>query len=752
MKIRWREHGGIAIILGLFIAISFTFSVVNPLHEATDELRHYRFVRHIVEERSLPVQGEGACRAQGHHPPLFYVLGAAATFWIDTGHDVCYNPPTNPFWSYRAWEVSRDNKNLYLHGPQEAFPWYGTVLAAHIIRGINVLIGAGVVWLTWLIGRAIWPRRPALALGATAFVAFNPMFAYMAGAINNDVIAAFSGTAVVLACVRLLKDEAGLSRRWGIILGALFGLALMSKFNLAAVAVLIEAAVTWVAWRRKQWRLWWQANIWIALLSLLVAGWWFGRNQVLYGEPTGLRVLTELWGVRDPADSFGTAVFELSASWTTLWGRFGYGQIPLPAVIYDGLRWLIGFSLLGLLIPLILRHKEESPALVPLLLLLLDVVLFFGVLFNYLLVSPAGAMGRFFFPALPSLALLAFYGLTRWPMLFKVERLPFIVAVLVHLAMLTLTVVALFGYLAPAYARPPSFTAETPIPNRVDAQFDGLATLRGYELSSESVHPGQPLDIDLYWQVNARPPGNYLLFVHLIDEAGTMVVQRDTHPGLGSFPSSQWRPGDRFRETVRLYIPETAYAPAQATLSIGLYAPGDDGYRLGVTGPGGDGWGDALALAGVKIAPWDGPVLDAADYPNPLDQNFNNEIRLIGYEYSERMLQPGDELVVTLYWQALQAIPNDYIVQVHLINQYGDVLERRENRPQQGRSPTNTWEAGEIIADKHVLTLDPTLKPQTYIIHVSLLDVVTKELQNIVAEDGHLINNHLLLAKIRVRS
>src|SRR5690606_15798215 len=112
-------------------------------------------------------------------------------------------------------------------------------------------------------------------------------------------------TAVLVASVQLVQSDTGLSRRWGIWLGVLFGVALMSKFNLAAVALLIETAVTWTAWRKKQWRLWWEANLLIASFTLLLAGWWFGRNQILYGEPTGFERLTELWGVRNPAESWG---------------------------------------------------------------------------------------------------------------------------------------------------------------------------------------------------------------------------------------------------------------------------------------------------------------------------------------------------------------------------------------------------------------------------------------------------------------
>ena len=106
---------------------------------------------------------------------------------------------------YRYWDVGVDNKNQYLHDEEEAFPWSGEALAAHLARLVNLLIGAGVVLITWLIGRTIWPQRPALALGGAAIVAFNPMFLYMAAAINNDVIAALAGAAITLAAVRLLR-------------------------------------------------------------------------------------------------------------------------------------------------------------------------------------------------------------------------------------------------------------------------------------------------------------------------------------------------------------------------------------------------------------------------------------------------------------------------------------------------------------------------------------------------------------------
>lgn len=747
-----RERWAFTFILVAFIVLGLSASIINPLHEATDELRHYRFVRFIATNWSLPVQGETGCSVQGHHPPLIYFLGAVATAWIDTGLDVCHEPPANDFWGYRYWEVGSDNKNQYLHYDDEAFPWRGEALAAHIVRAINVLLGAGVVVLTRQIGRAIWPSRPALALGAVAFVAFNPMFLYMAGSINNDVIAAFSGAATTWACIRLLVDEDGLSRRWGIVFGLLYGIALLSKFNLIVLIVLVEIAITWVAWRKRQWRLWWHVNAATLLLTLLVAGWWFARNQILYGEPTGFEKMSQLWGARDPSESLGVALFELSYAWTSLWGRFGYGQIPLPDGIYTALKWIVGFALLAIPATLLgQRDAELRRTGVPLLFLGLSVLLFLGVLFGYMLVSLAGPMGRFFFPALPSLAILIFFGLSQWARLLLGRFRPSLtlgtsdapLAAITGVAMLLLSIVALFGFLSDAFRRPPSFTSEDELPNPINLQFDTLVKLHGYDVSDTTVSPGDSIQIDLYWEVLAQPPGNYLLFIHLFDEAGTMVAQRDTHPGLGNFPSSQWHPGDRFVESIQLAVPETAYASTSAILSAGLYAR--DAYRLGITTADGTRIGDALTLATVAIVP------KQSQFPNPLDQNFNNEVRLAGYRYSQRLLQRGDSLTVTLYWQAVQDLPPARVAQLHFLNEAGVVVSAADGPLGKDKLPSTGWRNGQVIEESYPLTLGTDLAPGVYHVRISLLDPVTRKAQNIVADDGHWIDDELLLAGVRIQ-
>jgi hypothetical protein len=526
----------------------------------------------------------------------------------------------------------------------------------------------------------------------------------------------------------------------------------MSKFNLAFIILLLVAAVTWVAWRRRQWRLWLEVNGIMVAVAALLAGWWFARNYWLYGDATGFRVVTELWGVRDPWQSFGLAIHELPYVWTSLWGRFGFGQIPLPQPVYRGLYGLTLVAASGLILPPLVRRRlpENGPVL---LFLLLNVLLVGGVLFGYMLVSPAGPMGRFFFPALPALALLLFYGLAQWVEIGRAfwpghskddvtGSHSMIAAAAANLAMLALSLVALFGYLAPAYARPPAIPAEAAIPNPVGIRFDALVTLLGYEVDATAVRPGEALEVKLFWQVEATPPGDYLLFLHLVDDVGAMVTQRDTHPGLGNFPASQWRPGDRFVETIRLHLPETAYTPATATLQMGLYAPA--GYRLAVSDAAGGPLGDALTLATLELRPW--PSL----YPNAQAQNFSHEIRLVGYDYATRTIEAGDAVVLTLYWEALAARPADYVVEVRLLDGDGRAWATADGRPQNGRSPTPSWRRGDVIEDERRLHLTPLPPAGVYAVEIAVTDPMTNGRLNIVAEDGHWIDNRLLLGQVRV--
>ncbi len=735
-----RQRLVLTLLLGCYLLLAVAYSLANPLYEATDEVRHVRFVRHIAVFHTLPEQSLEGPRAQSHHPPLYYLGAALASWWVPVEQDVYYEPTINPFWAYRYWEVGRDNKNQYVHSNDERFPFRGIALSVYLMRWYSVLLGAAMVWLTYWLGREVWPGRSGLALAGAALVAFNPQFLYLSGAAGNDVAAGLAGTAVLLASVRLQKR--GISPGRAAALGALFGLALMVKSNLAALLAIIELALLAAAVRdRRDWRGFLRANVIVFAVAAAIAGWWFVRNQLLYGEPTGFERVTELWGVRDPRTSWRLAISELPYLWTSLWGRFGYGQVPMPDWAYRLLAWLAAAGAAGCVMRAARRQRpsatrEDRPlARAAPLLLVASVGLFFVVVFAYMLVSPAGPMGRFFFPGLSAFALLMAAGLIHW----LPRRWEGVLAAVVTAGIAILAAWALVGVLRPAFARPAQLSARQldAIPNRLDLQLGDLARLRGYEVAPTTVRPGGTVDVTVYWEA-LRPAGeNYVVFVHLLDDDEIVVAQRDTYPGLGNYPTSAWVAGAAFADTYRITVPESAYTPNQARVQVGLYLQG--GGRLTVA----DGR-DAVQLAVVQIE----PRLPQGQYPNQLWANLDNQAALVGYSLDRRVARPGETLSVMLYWQPLREMEVNYTVAVQVLTLPDRAVGKGGSWPAGGAAPTVHWRPGEVVEDLQTVTIDADAPSGIYDLTVAL--VGPDGLVPVVAEDGHWLDQRIYLGRVRV--
>ncbi len=732
------EKWAIAWLVSAFVLIGLAYSFANPPYEATDELRHYRFVRYLVENRALPVQGEGDCRAQSHHPPLYYILAAIPNWFITTDKDICATPTPNPFWSYRVWEVGQDNKNQFFYDSRA--DWNADRWAVALARGINVLIGAATVFVTWLIGRRI-TQQPPTALLAASIVAFNPMFGYMSGAINNDVIAALTSSLVLLVCVefnrntfRTLEVETKDLLRWGGLFGLTFGLALLAKFNNIALGGLIAALLIWSGWHGRRWK---EMGIISAValgVTLLVAGWWFARNQMIYGEWTGVETLKDLWGERTALQSFGLAISELPMLWSSLWGRFGFGQIPLPGAIYLLFNLFMSVGLLGALLDLVFNSRQPRK-FAERLLLFGSVVLFFIVVFYYMLISPAGAMGRFLFPGLPALAIILALG---WR--FLLRRIP-LATVWIQVILFMLTLTALFGFLKPAYAKPAQLRQRAAIPNEREVVVAGMGTVIGFDVQPRKVYPGQMIEVTTYWEVDAPPIGNFVQFTHLRDDVG-FVAQRDSYTGTGAFPSGMWREGDRFVDKVWLHVPETAYAPNKAEVTIGFY-PLEGTYRLQFASKNGSPWGDTLAYGEVEI------LTPSQEVPNRLRTDFGRKLTLLGYEYSQRQLNPEEELTVTLYWRTLAKIEDPYQIQVLLLD------ENENYRGSADLIPDMTaWSRTETYTTTHTFSLDQLPAPVesgSHLIRVAVQSVDTGEKLKLLHPDGAWIGEYLTLSPFGVR-
>jgi len=736
-----RNHPWAIILATAYLVLGTIYSVVNPIHEATDELRHYRYVRYIADLHQLPVQSGEQGNAQAHHPPLYYATAALVSFWVHP-QDPLYEPVTNPHWSFRNWEVGVDNKNLYLHGPDEAWPYHDASLATHLARWMTLLWGVGVVLLTYASLHLIFPDRTAFSVLGTALVAFNPMFLYLGAAVNNDVPAGLAGAAILYASLCVVRD--GLTTRRAMVLGVLYGLALLVKFNLLAMVGVIGLAFLLALLRSPEggaqhaWLRQLAGSLGISVVMAgILAGWWYVRNTILYGEPTGFIRLTEIWGFREPGTGIALAWPELRYAWTSLWGRFGYGQIPMDGWIYAVIAVLCGSGLLGVSFYLVRAKLRNDLAPVQwrmLALLAASMLINFLVLFAYITVSPAGAMGRFFFPGLS-----AFIGLIALGLLGNLPgKVAEIAAPVLAAALLALPVGALAAYLAPAYAIP----AQADIPaDALDVQFGEHIRLLSIQADTASVIPGGQVTITATWQVLQPTDVPYTLFVHALDTQGVIAAQRDTYTGLGNYPSQWWRPGHIFSETYRMFVPVTAYAPEETELQIGFYNP--ERGRLPVSGSAnGD---DAYRIAQLLI---EGDP--DSRYPNQTYVNFGNQFALVGYTTEPRALRPSDSTTLTLYWQALTPSQEEKQLIFAQVLSGWDRVAGTDGEPNTTPSNTRRWEPGQVYIDTRTIVIPPDTAPGMYELWVGWFGADGGPRLKIIADDGRFLDDYLVLGNLRV--
>lgn len=121
--------------------------------------------------------------------------------------------------------------------------------------------------------------------------------------------------------------------------------------------------------------------------------------------------------------------------------------------------------------------------------------------------------------------------------------------------------------------------------------------LVGYDLATDRITPGGQLTVTLYWR-DVRPSDTaYTVFMHLVDQRGTIRGQHDSQPAAGKWPTTAWEAGQYVVDRYRIPIATTAPAGSYQ-IEFGLY-DARTGKRLMVTGPNGRSLGDHLTIAGL---------------------------------------------------------------------------------------------------------------------------------------------------------
>jgi hypothetical protein len=307
------------------------------------------------------------------------------------------------------------------------------------MRLTSALLGAIVVLAAYGTMRELVPSRPELAVGAGLLVAFQPMFSFIAGAVNNDNgVNALAALAVYLT-IRALRR--GLTWRLGAALGATAALLPVMKGTGEALWPAIIVALAGLVMIRRSRTTFVGLGVTIASFAAVAAIWGalasLFHRSVAASATTGVSVvasggqlggkLVYLWEVFFPRLPF------MSSHWDpSLWpfsfiyvkrgfAAFGWYAIFFPTWVYHVIiAVILACGALALVMAVRRRRIVASRWLEALFLILVILAVIGGVEFAFYSPVPRIPLlipeqGRYAFTAIVPLAALALAGLLALP-------------------------------------------------------------------------------------------------------------------------------------------------------------------------------------------------------------------------------------------------------------------------------------------------------------------------------------------------
>jgi 4-amino-4-deoxy-L-arabinose transferase-like glycosyltransferase len=148
-----------------------------------------------------------------------------------------------------------------------------------------------------------------------------------------------------------------------------------------------------------------------------------------------------------------------------------------------------------------------------------------------------------------------------------------------------------------------------------------------------------------------------------------------------------------------------------------------------------------LATYGVAALP-DEPTV-------ALNACLGDAIRLQGYALAGERFVPGDVLPVTLFWEAQGSPGARYKVTVQLLDGAGQLVAQHDGEPADGLTPTDAWQPGQRVLDRHGVVLPDDLPPGQYTLAVALYYVASGERLPVVL-NGEPTGDLLTLAGVEV--
>ena len=741
----FQRNAGITVVVSLFVLLGAVSAVAVPVFEKPDEPWHFAYVRSLAEGRGFPsvpiVLDDYSASQESSQPPLYYVAAALALRMASPDlSDLPVLLVRNPAFPYIAEATRNDNKNVFLHYAPSPVLTSGAARAVCLARLVSLAFGALAVAATYGLAKEAFPDRDAVAPAAAAFAAFLPQFVFISSAVSNDSAAAATCALALWVTVRILRR--GLTARRALALGGALALAALSKAS--AVALIPLLIFTLLVSPGRAWRR--QIGLLVLALAavLILAGPWYARMLAVFGDLLGTSThLSMPWAYDEPL-SPGTTLEQLPGAIVSFWLAYGWGNILAP----DAINMLLNIGALvglGLLVwQLVFRRahydRVERWSIV---LLSLWAIVNMAALAYWIRVLNA-PLGRLVFPAISAIGVLLAAGWTSVTHLRP--RLRWLAA-LPAVALFALSAISFPAILTPAYSLPEKLTAEAVAAQSgrpVDVRYGDVARLVRIDVPhSDWPTPGDEPSVRLCWEPLRTDARRLLVLVQFVGEENRVVATRRTPPGLGTYPTGAWRPGEYFCDSVRMPIPAGTLAPAVYAVEIG-FIDHDSNARLPAYAP--DGRQLQLTFVDwIKIAP------DAYTEPtveNAIRATFGTQIELAGFAVEPVSVEPGGTAGLRLYWRALRRPDADYTVFVHVRDAAGNLVTQADGQPRGGAYPTSFWDADELVVDEREIEMSREVVPGEYALVVGLYELDSGDRLFL---DGDTSHTEVVLAHLKVR-
>jgi len=589
-----RPQLGLAAILAIFLAVTVSYGLLNPLGEAPDETAHMDLIRFIGRTGHLPRTPDERNEAgyKSAWPMLYHVLIGTATGWIDTSAGPHLKSSNAS--SRRLLIDDGLSPFAVIHTDDEAAPYQGVVLLWHMARLASTLLSAGTLLAVYFVVRALLPDAHWPALAAVACLAAIPEFQLMAAAVNDDNLLGLLCALFTLSLVKAWQQPAGRAAYAG--MGLALGLALTTKYSVGLLPLLVVLLlVAGLRSGRLQGRAAAGRFALFAAVLAVAAAWWFGYVEWYFNRIAQLGVWA---GLLKPVlgDAVDVSTQEVATALTggavVTWAGSAVSQGTLGdwAMALFQSFWLaperlspmagtalclvwLGVSLLAVA-GLVYARARRLPLPWPMLgWLALQVLLLipFPLLRFYLTRNPneAGQGRHILFPAAAALAALFSAGASAW---FSPARRRWAWSGLA-LLLLTISLASFFGFTLPSFpARLPVRTsagAPQDVPNPVHVALGQAIELIGYQV--DAINPSGALPVTLVWRCRATTDQEQRVELSLVDEDGAIDSRWSGYPAGGRYPIRAWEPGDVVRDQV--WLPLTGLQPGTYHLKLQLQPP-----------------------------------------------------------------------------------------------------------------------------------------------------------------------------------